>query len=172
MAIDAEEMKWYILYTMPQHEKKISAYLKKIGVEHYLPLIPKTRKWSDRTKVIEFPLFPGYLFTYTDWAEGRIKALQHPGAKAYIRHQGEPAFMTGDEIENLKMLVEHSREIQSDPDTNFPPGQTVEVRYGPLKGVRGVVERVKNKNRIYVRVPMLNRMVSAEVDVVDLNKVN
>ena len=162
--------RWYVLYTMPQHEKKISAYLGQKGVEHYLPLVRRKRRWSDRVKLVDFPLFPGYLFVRIDWGREHVLALQPPGAKEFIRHKGAPASMEDGDMENLRLLVSQAEGVQSDPDSNFPPGQPVEVRFGPLKGVRGVVLRVKNRSRICIRLPLLNRMVSAEFDILDVER--
>lgn len=163
--------RWYTLRTMPQHEKKVAAYLQKKGVELYLPLVTKKRKWSDRIKMIDFPLFPGYLFVRFDWFDGFRTILQHNGALDFIRVEGLPQPMREEDVANLKLLVESALDLQADPDANFPPGQEIEVRYGPLKGVRGVVSRVKNKQRICIHVPLLNQMVSAEVDAMDIEKV-
>lgn len=166
-----EDRKWYVLYTMPQHEKKIAIYLTKQGIEYYLPLIKRKRKWSDRIKIIDFPLFPGYIFLYISYTGEHLRALQYPGALAFVRKKGAPADIAEETINSLKIMVERSKDVRSEIDDNFPPGQEVQVRFGPLKGVTGVVVRIKNKSRLYIRVPLLNRMVSAEVDIIDVEKV-
>ena len=165
-----ENKQWYVLYTRPQSEKQVASYLKKLGIEHYLPLINKKRSWSDRVKFIDFPLFPGYIFAYFDFSSTFSEVIRHPGAVDCIREKGRAIFMKGSEIENLKLVVKEAKNIYSDPDKNFPPGQKVIVRSGALKGVEGVVARIKNKDRIYVHLPLLNRVISTELDLVDLEK--
>ena len=163
--------RWYILRTMPQHEKKIAQYFQKKHYTYYLPLIRRKRRWSDRIKIIDFPLFPGYIFIRIDWFKEHVAILQHQGCVQFIRKEDGPAYMTEQQMDNLRLLVAATEELQTDPDTHFPPGQEVEIRFGAFKGIRGVVVRVKNKNRIYVRVPWLNQMISAELDIMDLEKV-
>ena len=161
---------WYVLRTRPQSEKKVESYLKKVNIECYLPLINKKRSWSDRIKFIDFPLFPGYLFACFNFLESFSRAICHPGAVDCIRKRGKPAFMKPAEIENLKLLVREAKNIYSNPYEHFPPGQKVIVRSGALKGVEGFVSRLKNKERIYVCLPLLNRVISAELDIMDVEK--
>ena len=66
MIIEDNSEKWIAVYTKPRHEKTVSNELYKKGYEVYLPLLKERRKWSDRKKWIEFPLFRSYLFVRTD----------------------------------------------------------------------------------------------------------
>jgi transcriptional antiterminator RfaH len=52
---------WYLLYTKPRHEKKVSAALTEASVNSYLPTAKKLRTWCDRKKYIDEPLFPSYV---------------------------------------------------------------------------------------------------------------
>lgn len=159
---------WFVLYTMPQHEKKVAEHLSRHELEYYLPMVPRKRQWSDRIKMIDFPLFPGYIFVRLDWATQHLLALQHSGSLAFVRHKDRPATISSAELENLRQFVAASGDPEALPDDSFPEGAEVLLRFGPLKGVRGVVQRVGKKGRVFVRVPFLNQMVSAEVDVFDL----
>ncbi|MCR9145267.1 MAG: UpxY family transcription antiterminator [bacterium] len=164
------EPQWYVLRTMPQHEKKLATFFEKQGLAHYLPLVPRKRQWSDRVKIVEFPLFPGYIFVRFAWFAAYKTILGHNGSIDFVRSESVPSVMRAEEIENLSLLVGGALELEANPDEKFPPGQKVEVRSGPLKGVRGVVQRVKNKSRLFVHLPLLNQMVVAEVDVLDVEK--
>ena len=167
----ADALHWYVLRTMPQHEKKMGTYFEKQGLDYYLPVVERKRQWSDRVKLIEFPLFPGYIFVRFRWFPFYQNILQHNGSVDFVRLDGVPCTMRGEEIENLRALVNGALNLEANPDENFPPGQMVEVRSGALKGVRGVVQRVKNRQRLFVHLPLLNQMVVAEVDVLDVEKV-
>ena len=57
-----EELPWYVLYTKPRNEKKVAQRLSEAGYTVYCPLQKVRRQWSDRTKVVEEPLFTSYLF--------------------------------------------------------------------------------------------------------------
>jgi transcription antitermination factor NusG len=55
-------VKWYAIYTRPRWEKKVNGLLEAKGIESYCPLNRVRRKWSDRIKTIEEPLFKSYVF--------------------------------------------------------------------------------------------------------------
>ena len=166
-----KNLSWYVLRTRGQFEKKLATYFDKVGMEYYLPLVTRKRNWSDRVKYIDFPLFPGYIFLRFDWSSEFALAVSHPGAVGFIMHIGKAEVMQDKDIENLKLFVEQAKEIYNDPYGNFPQGQEVMVRSGPFEGVYGTVLRVKNKERIYVQLPLLNQVVSAELGVMDVAKI-
>ena len=53
---------WIVVRSKPRAEKIAHAQLLEKGIEAYLPLLKERRKWSDRKKWVEFPLFSSYLF--------------------------------------------------------------------------------------------------------------
>ena len=57
-----EEKKWYVVYTRPRWEKKVSGILMSRGIEYYCPLNKVMKQWSDRKKIVLEPLFKGYVF--------------------------------------------------------------------------------------------------------------
>ena len=59
---------WYALQTKARHEKAVCNYLRLQEVEQFLPLYKSRREWSDRVKVVEMPLFGGYIFCRLDTA--------------------------------------------------------------------------------------------------------
>src|SRR5437868_15292617 len=56
------EAHWYAWYTRARHEKQVEQLLQQRGCESYLPLAPMLRQWKDRKKLVQFPLFPSYVF--------------------------------------------------------------------------------------------------------------
>ena len=61
-----DNKKWIAVYTKPRHEKTVENELLKKGFEVYLPILKERRKWSDRKKWVEFPLFRSYIFVRTE----------------------------------------------------------------------------------------------------------
>jgi len=167
----SEQHAWYAVYTMPQAEKKIALYLSRVGIDHYLPLVPKQRRWSDRVKIIEFPLFPGYVFVNINYWKQRLGVLQNHNALKFVQVEGRPAELRTEEIESLKILAAAQRDLQSHPEENFPPGQPVLIRSGVFKGARGVVAKVKNQMRLFVKIEGCHLCASAEIDAMDLERV-
>src|SRR6266481_6094402 len=53
---------WFAAYTRSHHEKNVAEQLRGKGIEHFLPLYTSARRWKDRVKLLQMPLFAGYLF--------------------------------------------------------------------------------------------------------------
>ncbi|HEV3249719.1 MAG TPA: transcription termination/antitermination NusG family protein, partial [Puia sp.] len=52
-----DKKKWWVVYTKPRWEKKVNQFLTEKGMESYCPLNKVRKKWSDRVKTVEEPLF-------------------------------------------------------------------------------------------------------------------
>lgn len=167
-----ESPAWYALYTMPQCEKKVARLLLRYRIEFYLPLVRKQRKWSDRIKLVDFPLFPGYVFVYIPFYKKRYDVLNLPGALKFVEIEGRPASVQDEAMDSLRMIVSAAQDVQAHPEKNFPVGQKVIVRSGALKGVRGEILKIKNQVRLFVKLEECGLYASAEVDVADVEKLD
>jgi len=126
-----------------------------------LPLCRFKRQWSDRIKVIEQPLFPGYLFGRF-CLEDRVRVLQAPGVKQIIGIGNTPVPISDGEIENLKALISSGSLLA--PWPYLYAGQRVRIARGPLAGIEGFVIRAEQgEPRIVVSVNLLQRSVAAEI---------
>ena len=56
-----DENNWNVVYTASRQEKKVAQRLLENGIENYLPVIKVLNQWSDRKKLVEKPLFNGYV---------------------------------------------------------------------------------------------------------------
>src|SRR5712691_7618332 len=72
------ESHWYAAYTSANHEKRVAQQLGQRSVEHFLAVYESVRRWKDRRKKLELPLFPGYVFVRMALRE-RLQVLQIPG---------------------------------------------------------------------------------------------
>ena len=54
--LSSNSRKWFVLYTKPRTEIKVSQRLSVLGIENYMPTRVEVRKWSDRKKKIIVPL--------------------------------------------------------------------------------------------------------------------
>src|SRR5215475_9965334 len=84
-----EEQNWYALLTRARHEKIVAQRLGEVGVACFLPVVSELRKWSDRKKLVEFPLFSCYVFAkLAPTSEGRLKALRIDGVYSLVGARG------------------------------------------------------------------------------------
>jgi len=59
----------------------VASHLFARGYESFLPLYKCRRRWSDRSKEIELPLFPGYVFCQFNSLD-RFPILSIPGCRS------------------------------------------------------------------------------------------
>ncbi|MGE5645831.1 MAG: transcription termination/antitermination protein NusG [Acidobacteriota bacterium] len=152
---------WYALVTKPNHEKAVFEYLKAASREALLPLYRARRRWSDRYKEIELPLFPGYVFARFSFRQ-RVPILRVPGVRTIVSTGPDPAPIPQAEIDALEAMVRSGLPVKPWPFLKV--GQRVEVVSGPLKGVQGILLEFKKAWHIVMSVELLQRSVAVEID--------
>jgi transcription termination/antitermination protein NusG len=153
---------WFALYTKSRHEKLVDRELTKKGLETFLPLRKITRHWSDRKKIIEDPLFKGYLFVRLPLKE-RWTVLNTVGAVRFIgRSAADPTEVPERELQMIRKFIES--EIQVDPFPYLKEGQRVYLRSGPFKGMEGFIVRKDRHCRLVISLDVLMKSVSIVVD--------
>jgi len=135
-----KNMNWYVLYTAPRAEKQVEQRLKANGVEVYLPLHYTPRKWSDRVKMVEVPLFSSYIFVKTT-DEVLRTLLKTNGVSRIVFYNSSPAVVREAEIDAIKEFVDAAR----GKECSFIVDEEVLVACGPLKSLSGKVCKVLKK---------------------------
>lgn len=168
MSPDESPPPWFAIRVRSNFERTTSKYLASNGYEEFTPFCRTKRRWSDRTREIERPLFPGYVFCRF-LAEDRLPVLKTPGVVSIVSFGNELAQVDEQEIANLQAVVGNGRNAAPWPFLRV--GQRVRVVSGALQGVEGLLVCVKNSHRLIVSVSLLQRSVGAEVDREDVEPV-
>jgi len=135
---------------MSRQEKVVHADLTEDGFESYLPLQRTKRKWSDRIRWVDEPMFRGYVFVRVSSRE-YFKILQHRSALKYISFGGKPAAIPDHHMEALRRALGEGVDFRITSD-RFKPGQPVEVTAGPMCGCSGEIIRYASKKSLLVRI--------------------
>jgi len=152
---------WYALRTKSRHEHIAARYLKALGYEEFLPTYASRRQWHDRVKVVELPLFSGYLFCRID-ARALNPVLSAPGVVGVVRFGSAPMPVPAEEIEAVRKVLQSG--LMASPCPWLKEGMRVKIRSGPLKGIQGRLEKIRSNYRLVLSVDMLQRSIMAEVD--------
>jgi transcription antitermination factor NusG len=155
------KLAWYALQVRSRKEQHVSSQIVSRGLECLLPTYKSIRKWSDRTKELEQPLFPGYLFCRFDFQERR-PLITIPGVLQIVGNGRIAIPVSDDEIAALRLAV--SSEMPKQPWPYLEIGQRVRVNYGTLSGLEGILVNVKGNHRVVVSVSLLQRSVAMEVE--------
>jgi transcription antitermination factor NusG len=152
---------WFALRVRPKHEKTVATNLSMLGFEEYVPLHRVRRRWSDRVKVLDTPLFPGYIFCRFSYSD-RLRVLNSPGVESVVGFGKTDALVEDSEIAALRILVATGKPLAHLPFLRI--GQSVRIERGPLAGIRGVVLRDETAWRVVVSVEALDRSIAVEID--------
>jgi len=161
MTTAASQPQWYALTVKPNHEKTAAQALEIKGMEVFLPLYRARRRWSDRTKELELPLFAGYVFCRYPTPE-RARVLATPGVTSVVGFGNKPAAVPEAQIDSVRTMV--SSGLRLSPWPFLRVGERVRIEAGPLAGVEGILTQVKDAWRVVVNVELLQRSVAAEVE--------
>ena len=155
---------WYACRTRARSEKKVDRLLSAAGVTSYLPLVERLRQWSDRSKHVAFPLFPGYVFARCSLSV-LPDIVRTPNLIEVVRVNGSPTPIREEEIDSIRALVLGAERIGEEPAAHeyFTRGQEVQVVQGPFEGLRGILTEVRGRTRIVVRLEAIRQAVSVEM---------
>ncbi len=160
--------KWYVFYLRPHTENRVGEVLIKLGYEVFLPVVPTIRIWKNRQKrKILQPLFPGYLFVYTQAYElFLIKQLQN--VVYFVSSGGKPSTVSEKEIEGIRRVL--GLECPVTVERKFFKGERVRIMSGPLAGYEGILDRQHSRTRFGIRLKAISHTIFIDIARSELEK--
>jgi transcription antitermination factor NusG len=152
---------WYALRVKSRHEDVVEVHAHARGYESFLPKYSVRRRWSDRIKEAEQPLFPGYVFCRFD-PLNRFPVLSIPGVVHAVGFGKELVAVEEAEIEGIRAAVKAG--LSREPWPYLQVGSKVCVEHGPLRGVEGILLGFRGERRLVLSVTLLQRAVAVQVD--------
>ena len=149
------EKYWYAIYTKSRYEKQVAVLLGQQGIENYLPLIKKTRIWSDRKKVVEMPLFSSYIFAHIDERE-YYQCLNTQGIVKFVSFEKKKVVIPEYQIQAIRKYVETGEELIPN-ESDYTIGKRVKVIRGELKGLEGRLTEILGKQRVKVEIESIQQ---------------
>jgi transcription antitermination factor NusG len=153
--------KWLAIYSRPRWEKKVTQLLIEKGLETYCPLNKVRRKWSDRMKLVEEPLFKSYVFVKVN-DEDRTIVRMTPGVVNFVYWNGKPALIKEKEITAIKQFLNDYENVEVKP-LNLELNQRVKITTGPLMDQEGAVIEL-NRKTVKVAIDSLGYLLVAYID--------
>ena len=163
-------MKWYAVHTRSRHEKQVDLFLSERGVETFLPLVHTLSRRRDRKKYVDIPLFPGYLFVFTEKERLLFDVKYTRGVTRIIGTDLDaPTPIPDKQIQDIKAIME--TEVQLDPFPYLKKGRMVRVKSGPLKGLEGILVERKGHYKLVIQIDLLQKGAAAEVYISDIEPI-
>ena len=158
----AEPAQWYAIRTRSRHEKMVADQLDRQGVENFLPLVIRTRQWSDRVKEVELPLFSGYTFVRVVLSSpDRLRVLQTHGVAGFVGINCCGTPIPENQIEDVRTLLASDVPFEEQPFLRV--GQRVRVRGGALDGVEGILSAQNDDRSLVISLEPIQRSLSVRI---------
>jgi transcription antitermination factor NusG len=161
MSIHNQQWPWFAVLVRTSREKTANLLLENAGYECFLPISKYMRRWSDRMKELELPLFPGYLFCRMN-PHDRLQVLMTPGIMQIVGVGKTPIPVDEEEIAALQRVGKSG--LSTMPWPYLEVGHVVRIEDGPLRGLTGIIVKIKSGLKLVLSVSLLQRSVAVEVD--------
>ncbi len=152
---------WYAIYTKPRWEKKVHALLTEKKIESYCPLNKVRKKWSDRMKTVEEPLFKSYVFVRVN-GEEHTRLRMTAGVVNFVYWQGKPAVIPGREIETIRKFLNEYENVLAEP-IELKENAKVTIRQGLFMDHEAKVLKIEG-NKVKVVIESIGYTLIASVD--------
>jgi transcription antitermination factor NusG len=152
---------WFAIHVRSRFEQGVAEHLEGKGYEWFLPLYKCRKRWSDRIKEVEAPLFPGYLFCRIN-PQDRLPILKTPGVIQIVGYNRTPIAVDELEVQAIQRMVASG--IPNQPWPFLAAGDRVRIESGPLSGLEGILVEFKGNHRLVLSVTLLQRSVAVEID--------
>ena len=163
-----EPANWYAVQTRARNEKVISERLQEQGLTTFLPLVTEVRRWSDRKKKVELPLFSCYVFVklVASNNDERMRVYRTNGVFRIVSMRGEAIPIPNEQIEALRAVVTQQVPWAEHPFLKI--GQRVRIRGGSLEGVEGVLLSRNGDRTLIISVDAIQRSLAVRVEGYDV----
>jgi transcription antitermination factor NusG len=156
-----DKKNWYAVYTKPRWEKKVYGLMTEKGMDAYCPLNKVRKKWSDRMKWVEEPLFKSYVFVRVT-EEEHTKVRMVNGVVNFVYWLGKPAIVKDKEIEIIRKFLNDYKEVEAIA-LNLQADTKVTIRQGAFMDKDATVVKVLN-NKVQVIIESIGFSLMAVID--------
>jgi transcription antitermination factor NusG len=162
MLSQANELKWHVVYTMPNTERNVAMRISDMGIESYLPLHKVIRQWSDRRKKMEVPLFPNYVFVKVEeMRRGHLYSVKD--LVKFVSIEKKPVTIREKEILTIKQVLQNDLDVAT--EEYFQEGMSVKITRGQFAGVEGIVVKACGNTRLVVQLDSLMKAFSFNISI-------
>ena len=95
------------------------------------------RRWSDRVKQLDLPIFPGYLFCRLDVQDRLLPVLSTPAVISIVGAGKKPIPVAEEEISSIRAILQSGLAAQPWPFLDV--GSRVYIEAGPLASLEGIM---------------------------------
>ena len=151
---------WWVAHTKSRNEKALAQDLIARDINYFLPMTMSITRRTRRTVKSLLPLFTGYLF-FSGNEEHRIEVLRTNRVANIIEVVDQSSFIN--ELSHIDQALRVGVPLSS--HQYVKKGQWCRVIAGPLMGLEGIVQNIRNPARLILQINILGQAASVEIDV-------
>jgi len=156
------EFYWYAVSSRSRHETMVATALTNTGVTTFLPLVSEMHSWSDRRKLVDVPLFPGYVFVQIpNSVEAKLRVLKTSGVVQFVGNRKGAVPIQDKEISDVRAVLD--QKIGCSPYPFLQLGQPVRIRGGSLDGVEGILVGRDSATKLVISIELIQRSLAVSV---------
>ena len=167
---ETEVAKWYAVHTRSRHERVVVQRLQERGITTFLPVVNEVRRWSDRRKTVELPLFSCYVFVnLAPTSKNRLQVLSVDSVLNFVGIRGQGTAIPDEQIHAVRTLVEEQLPWHAYPFLKI--GQRVRIRDGALNGVEGILVSRNGDDTLVISIDAIQRSLAVRIEGYDVEPV-
>ena len=167
----ANEIYWYAVFSRSRHERTVATALTHTGVTTFLPLVSEMHSWSDRRKLVDVPLFPGYVFVQIpNSPEAQLTVLKTSGVVQFVGNRHGAVSIADKEISDVRTVL--AQKLSCSPHPFLQLGQRVRIRGGALDGVEGVLVGRDSNSKLVITIELIQRSLAVSVYNFDVESIS
>ena len=152
MPTSTSELRWYLLHCKPHQDGRAHENLQRQGFECFAPIQRVERLRDGRRRVVEEPLFPGYLFVHLDrindnW--GTIRSTR--GVREIVRFNEYPHPVRDELIDAMRSRLDES----IDQEPYLRSGERVRITDGPFAQLEAIFVANDGNERVVLLLNIL-----------------
>lgn len=154
---------WYAIYVHSRSEKKVYERLTEMGIEAYLPMITVVKRWSDRLKKVDEPLFKSYLFVRAD-EKTHFDIVSLSGVTKFVSFEKKAVVVPENQINAVKKFCNDYVDGEKQIDNKeLHEGQLVRITTGEMQGLIGRLAAINNKRRLIVYIESVGQYLPINI---------
>lgn len=158
-----DQLHWYAVRVRSRHEKVVNEQLEKHGVESFLPLVKRAQRWTDRTKLVEWPVFSGYSFARLVFSSpDRLRVLKTHGVVGFVGTRNAATPIPDEQIEYVRTVLASG--VPFEERMFLRVGERVRIRSGSLAGVEGILCAYGKNQSLVISVELIQRSISVRLN--------
>jgi hypothetical protein len=150
---------WWVAHCRSRLEKSFAHDLCRLGIDYYLPLVPRTIFSGGRKRKALHPLFPSYVF-FAGSEDARLAALRTDRLANVLPVREQLALIN--ELSAVEKAL--CSDFAIDLYRHVAIGQRYRIRSGPLEGVTGIVVERADQVTFVIEISMLRQGAAMTVD--------